>query len=114
MHDIVNKQINAWKSQLKKGTLELAVLALLKQQSRYGLELLEQLNGLNLDIRAGSIYPVLARLRNETKVSARWVDDGKGHAHKYYKLTPYGTQILAAMRSAWSEYTTALKHMIGE
>lgn len=114
MQDIMKKQITDWKSQLKKGTLELAVLALLKQQPRYGLELLELLNDLDLDIRGGSIYPVLARLRNEKKVTTEWVDEGKGHAHKYYKLTPHGMQILAGMRAAWAEYTTSLKRLIGE
>lgn len=114
MHGLERKQIDDWRSQLKKGMLELAVLALLKQEPSYGLELLEQLNELKLDIREGSIYPVLARLRNEKKVSAQWVDDGRGHAHKYYKLTPYGRQILEAMRKAWIEYTAALEQLIGE
>ncbi len=114
MQDIVRKQVADWRSQLKKGSLELAVLALLKQQSRYGLELLDALNELSLDVREGSIYPILARLRTEKKVTSQWVDDGKGHAHKYYKLTPLGVQTLAAMRVAWVEYHSAFTKLIGD
>jgi PadR family transcriptional regulator PadR len=114
MQDLIQKQVSDWRSQLKKGTLELAVLALLNQRSRYGLELLELLNGAGLDVREGSIYPVLARLRGEKKVTSQWVDDGKGHAHKYYMLTSFGTETLAAMRVAWAEYNTAFAQLIGD
>ena len=114
MHDIVYSQVKAWKSQLKKGTLELAVLALLKTQRRYGLELLEQLNELDLEVSDGSIYPLLSRLRNEKKVTTEWVDENVGHAHKYYRLTPYGNQILRGMLAAWGEYTTTVNRITGD
>jgi PadR family transcriptional regulator PadR len=114
MQDIVASQVTAWKSQLKKGTLELAVLALLKTQRRYGLELLERLNELDLEVGDGSIYPLLARLRNEKKVTAEWVDENVGHAHKYYRLTPYGSQILRGMLAAWEEYTTTMDRITGK
>ena len=114
MQDIVQTQVNSWKSQIKKGSLELAVLALLKVQRRYGLELFELLNRLELDISEGSIYPLLSRLRNEKKVTTEWVDEGVGHAHKYYMLTPHGEQTLAAMLTAWGEFTAAFDRLLGE
>jgi PadR family transcriptional regulator, regulatory protein PadR len=114
MHDIEKQQVLAWKSQLKKGTLELAVLMLLRQQRRYGLEILELLNKSNLDISSGSIYPVLSRLRNEKKVTTEWIDEGVGHARKYYKLTASGTRILTGTIAAWREYSAALDELIDD
>lgn len=113
MQDIVKEEVTAWKSQLKKGTLELAVLTLLKVERRYGLELVELLNTLELEISEGSIYPLLSRLRNEKKVDTEWVDSGVGHAHKYYQLTPHGEKVLAGMHSGWREFTAAFNKLTG-
>jgi PadR family transcriptional regulator, regulatory protein PadR len=113
MHDVV-REVTTWKSQIKKGTLELAVLVLLDSERRYGLELVELLNGLDLDISEGSIYPLLSRLRSEKKVTTEWVDSGVGHAHKYYELTAHGRQILRGMVEGWREYTTAFNKLIGD
>lgn len=112
MQDNDPSEIISWKSQLKKGTLELAILALLNAKVSYGLELLERLNTLNLDVSDGSIYPLLARLRSEGKVTTQWVDEDVGHAHKYYSLTPNGRQFLRKMAAAWHDYTEAIDGVI--
>ena len=113
MQDIVPNHVIAWKSQLKKGTLELTVLALLSAKRYYGLELLERLNELHLEISDGSIYPLLARLRNEKKVDTEWVEEGVGHAHKYYTLTSHGANILQGMLVEWHKHTAAINRAIG-
>jgi PadR family transcriptional regulator PadR len=112
MHDKLPPDIVGWKSQLKKGTLELVILALLDSKVSYGLELLEKLNAHNLEVSDGSIYPLLARLRSEGKVSTKWVDEGVGHAHKYYSLTPDGRRYLKSMVSAWNEYTESISGVV--
>ena len=114
MQENVSSEVSAWKSQIKKGTLELAILALLDAKRSYGLELLERLNELDLEVSEGSIYPLLARLRTEKKVTTQWVDEGVGHAHKYYSLTPYGHKILSKMLVAWNEYTKAIDGVISK
>ncbi len=114
MQDNVSTEVIAWKSQIKKGTLELAVLALLSSKRSYGLELIERLNELDLEVGEGSIYPLLARLRGEKKVTAQWVDEGVRHAHKYYELTPYGHKILAKMLAAWSDHAKAIGAILGK
>jgi len=114
MQDTVQSEINAWRLQVKKGTLELAVLALLNSRPSYGLELLDRLNASGLDVRDGTIYPLLSRLRTEKKVSTKWVDETSGHAHKYYTLTEKGMQILEGMIVAWREHKSAIEHAIGK
>jgi PadR family transcriptional regulator PadR len=113
MQDAIQSDVNAWKSQLKKGTLELAVLLLLKNERRYGLQLVEVLNELQLEISEGSIYPLLSRLRAEKKVETEWVDDGVGHAHKFYRLTDTGKKILKGMLTEWRRYGKAFDELIG-
>jgi PadR family transcriptional regulator PadR len=55
----VRTEVDAWRLQVKKGTLELAVLALLNSRPSYGLELLDRLNASGLDVKDGTIYPLL-------------------------------------------------------
>jgi PadR family transcriptional regulator PadR len=107
MQDTVQEEVRAWRSQLRKGTLELAVLLLLRKRRAYGLELVELLNAAELGISEGSIYPLLSRLKAEKKVQTQWVDEGSGHAHKYYELTEHGREVCRAMLASWNEFNAA-------
>ena len=113
MQDNVQVEVTAWRSQLRKGTLELAVLLLLKKERRYGLELVDLMNQANLGISEGSIYPLLSRLRAEKKVKTEWVDGEVGHAHKYYQLTDKGRAACDAMSTAWREYIGSFGRLVG-
>ncbi len=114
MQDDVHEQVRAWRSQLRKGTLELAVLRLLRTTRRYGLQLVDDLNAHGFGVSEGSIYPLLSRLRAERKVETAWVDDGVGHAHQYYRLTPHGEATCGAMLAAWREFSRAFDRVTGE
>ena len=114
MQDRLHAQVEAWRSQLRKGSLELAVLVALRQKPRYGLELVDLLNDLKLGISEGSIYPLLARLKAEKKVETKWVEEDAGHAHKYYKLTDQGRAICRLMVGAWREFNEAFAQLLEE
>jgi PadR family transcriptional regulator, regulatory protein PadR len=107
-----SEEVEAWRSQLRKGSLELAVLLLLRQKRAYGLEIVDILNRHNLGISEGSIYPLLARLRNEKKVRTQWVDGSTGHAHKLYELTDRGRKACAAMIEAWCELSQGMERLM--
>jgi PadR family transcriptional regulator PadR len=98
--------IEKWKSQLRKGTTEFAVLLVLEHRELYGLEILSVItNYRGLAIAEGTIYPLLHRLQREGKVEARWAEGGPtSHMRKYYSLTHQGRQILGQMRTVWSEF----------
>lgn len=112
MQDNVQKEVEAWRSQLRKGTLELAVLVLLRKKRRYGMELVDLLNEAKMGISEGSIYPLLARLKAERKVTTQWVDSGVGHAHKYYELTALGQATLQEMLVAWRDFGAAFAKLM--
>jgi PadR family transcriptional regulator PadR len=111
MQDLRKREVAKWLSQLRKGTLELAVLLLLRRERSYGLDLVEQLNKANLGVSEGSIYPLLSRLKADKKVRSKWVEEGAGHAHKYYELTDYGSEVCAAMAKAWREFSGAFESL---
>lgn len=112
MHDI-RQDTQGWRSQLRKGTLELAVLLLLRREEEYGLRLVERLDALGFGVSEGSIYPLLSRMRLEGKVATRWVDRGVGHAHKVYTLTRRGEAACAAMLEEWRDFSRAFERVIG-
>ncbi len=108
--------LNAWKTQLRKGAAELAVLATLDQQESYGLELLERLQAAgSLELSEGSIYPLLNRLQKDGKIRGRWVEDPEAaHPRKYYALTAAGRALLAEMLAEWAQFEEGMRQILGE
>jgi len=102
-----------WAAQLRKGSLELAVLALLWEEARYGLELLNTLNELNLAIGEGTLYPILNRLRGDGLLASEWRQEGSGNPRKYYALTPEGRLRVRAMIQEWNHLSTTLERICG-
>ena len=102
--------IEKWKSQLRKGTTEFAVLLVLENRELYGLAVLDVIaNAQGLAIAEGTIYPLLNRLQREGKIKARWVEDStSSHPRKYYRLTSQGAQILGEMKIIWEEFQQSL------
>jgi PadR family transcriptional regulator, regulatory protein PadR len=98
-----------WEVQLRKGCLELAILASLWDGRLYGLELLRVLETKSeLVITEGTVYPILSRLRAEGLLDAEWVEAELGHPRKYYRLTGAGRKRAIAMAQIWSRFSTNL------
>lgn len=108
--------LDRWRAQLRKGAVELAVLAVLEPQARYGLEILEAIRETGgLEISDGTIYPLLNRLRKGGKLEAEWVEDpGATHPRKYYHLTGEGRALVAELREIWTEHARAMARLVGE
>lgn len=88
--------------QLLKGLLSPLLLRLLAEQESYGYELAQRLRFLGLtEITDGTVYPALARLEREGRVSSRLVSSRSGPARKYYRPTPAGYIALAEGTSDW-------------
>ena len=98
--------VSSWQSQLRKGAAELVVLSLLAQGERYGVEILDAAGGTGGVLSDGTLYPLLTRLEREGKVEARWamVENAK-IPRKYYRLTPDGEAMVAAMQPLWYEFS---------
>ena len=102
-------------TQLRKGALELAVLALLAQQPRYGIEIVEDLGSRpGLEASSGTIYPLLTRLKNSGLVNTTWRESPVGPPRKYYTLTRAGRDELAAQTAAWRALASTMDTLLGE
>jgi PadR family transcriptional regulator len=105
--------IEAWEIQLRKGSLELAILASLAQGRLYGLEILRRLEERGrLSVPEGTIYPLLARLKHDGWVDAEWVAADLGHARKYYRLTATGRRRAAQMARAWASFSAGVDRLV--
>ncbi len=102
-----------WERQVKKGWLELAILATLWNEKVYGLDILRRLEkDTDLVLAEGTIYPILARLKAEGLVDTKWVDADSGHPRKYYWLTASGRRRTVAMARYASGFLTSINALI--
>ena len=91
-----------WTTQLRKGILELGVLAALRGKRLYGYEIVKRLGNVpGLVIGEGTVYPILSRFKRDGFVITTLVESNEGPARKYYELTPAGRKELARMRANW-------------
>lgn len=101
---------------LKSGTLDLALLAALQDQPRYGLEILKHVNERSngaFDLKEGSLYPALLRLSRAGHIEAEWQPSDQGGApRKVYRLTDSGLAALAEKRREWSTLRGALDALL--
>ena len=107
-----NEPIEKWEVQLRKGSLELAIMASLSSNPLYGLEILRRLDGSSLTVPEGTIYPLLARLKAEGWVDSEWVEAEHGHPRKYYRLTVAGRRHLLQMARAWSTFAATMETLL--
>jgi PadR family transcriptional regulator PadR len=110
-----SQQHAKWDAQLRKGTLELAVLAALEGQQKYGLELLNYFQQFDtLQITEGTLYPLLDRLKREGILTARWFQEGEQRPRKYYSLTDAGKQKLEFLKQRWVKTVADLSSLLTE
>jgi PadR family transcriptional regulator PadR len=96
--------------QLLKGVLSILLLHLLSERESYGYELVQRLHGIGLTgVLEGTVYPALARLEREGRVSTRLVPSHAGPARKYYRPTIAGRAALTAGAASWD----ALAALVG-
>ena len=89
--------------QLLKGVLSLLLLHLLAQRESYGYEVVQRLHAMGLTgILEGTVYPALARLEREGRLTTRLVASSSGPARKYYRPTKAGYEALAAGTWSWT------------
>lgn len=102
-----------WDAQLRKGTLELAVLAALEGNQKYGLELLNYFRTFEtMHITEGTLYPLLDRLKRDNILNACWHQEGEQRPRKYYSLTPEGLEKLTILKARWERSVVDLQSIL--
>ena len=97
-------------AQLKKGILEMCVLFQLREQEKYGYEIMRQITDIFPDVYDGSIYSILRRLNSEgyTQTFMKDVPSG-GPARKYYRITDAGITYLDETIKEWRSLMKKVK-----
>lgn len=111
--DTQNDSAEKWEVQLRKGCLELAVLAALWSGRLYGLEILRRLESdSDLVVSEGTVYPLLSRLKTLGLLRSEWVESEAGHPRKYYALTPAGKKRTAEMAAVWERFSSSMSKLL--
>lgn len=99
---------------LRKGVLEYCVLALLSRHEMYGLELANALMERGLTASEGSLYPLLARMREAGTVDAYWESAAGSRPRRYYAITAAGRGQLGVFAAVWGETAAQVEQLLKE
>ncbi len=91
------------KAQMRKGTLELCILAIVNKKDCYASDIINTLKEKNLIVVEGTLYPLLTRQKNAGLLSYRWEESTQGPPRKYYALTEEGKKFLIELDGSWNE-----------
>lgn len=100
------------KAQMRKGVLELCILAILRKGDAYPTEIIEALKTSQLVVVEGTLYPLLTRLKNVGLLTYRWEESSSGPPRKYYRLTEVGEKFLSELQESWSELVESVNKVI--
>ena len=105
---------NALARELKRGSTELLILALLEERERHGYELaqlIDQRSDGTISFHAASLYPTLYRMEERDLMEGRWIERPGQRRRRYYRLTAAGRKTLASQRSVWESFYRALSRV---
>ncbi len=107
--------LDDWKSQIKRGTLEYCILLIIKKKPTYGYELISMLESYPImAAKENTIYPLLRRLSKEEYISSSWQESTEGlPPRKYYTITDKGLAYLSAMSVEWENLINTINEMKG-
>jgi transcriptional regulator len=102
--------------EIKKGSADLLVLALVEERARHGYEigkLIDERSGGVLKFHIASLYPMLYRLEKRGLIQGRWVEKSGQRRRRFYRITPEGRRVLERQRNKWQEFISALARVAG-
>jgi transcriptional regulator len=101
-------------TELKRGSADLMILAVLEERHRHGYEiakLIDDRSGGVLRFHVGSLYPMLYRMERRGWIDGLWLEQAGQRRRRYYTLLPAGQKVLAEQRASWHELLTALQRV---
>src|SRR3954447_14385569 len=100
-------------TQLLKGVLDLAVLAVLQDKDGYGYDVVRRLRAAGLgDVGDASVYGTLRRLYRAGALTSYVMPSDEGPNRRYYGITEHGHEQLAEARAIWAGFSLALSNLL--
>ena len=103
-------------TELKRGSADLMILAVLEARARHGYEIAKLIDDRSdgvLRFHVGSLYPMLYRMERRGWIHGSWVEKAGQRRRRYYKLTPEGRKVLVSQRAEWQALFAALSNVAG-
>ena len=97
---------------MRKGILEMCVLSVIAGRETYPPEIIDKLEGTNLFVKEGTLYPLLIRLKNDGLVDYIWREGVKGPPRKYFTITENGRKFLKELTDSWQELVQAVDQTV--
>ena len=98
--------------QLKRGLLDVCVLAAIKNEDSYGYKIIKDLKPY-IELSESTLYTILKRLENANMLTVKSVEHD-GRLRKYYSITKEGIKRIEDFKSEWSEIMSIYKFVIKE
>lgn len=98
-------------NEVKRGSTEMLILALIEDLPRHGYEiakLIEERSDGVLQFHVASLYPLLYRLEKRGLIKGTWIEKAGQRRRRFYKLTANGKKVLTEQRQTWSDFFSAL------
>lgn len=97
-----SEPVQRWLTQMRKGLLELSILAVLSREDGYGYLIVQRLKQIQeLTMNEGSVYPILQRLHREGCLSTYRMPSKTGPPRRWFKLTDIGRERYTALVERW-------------
>ncbi len=101
--------------ELLKGSTNLLVLKLLKEENMYGYQMIKKLKEKSenvFELKEGTLYPILHALEEKGWITSYW-DSSTGKKRKYYALTKKGQKALAEKQEEWKRFSAGINQVLG-
>ena len=102
--------------EVKRGSTEMLILALVAERPRHGYEIAKLIDRRSegiLQFQVASLYPLLYRLEKRGLIKGRWVEKEGQRRRRFYKLTAAGQKVLTEQRQTWKDFFAALDRVAG-
>ena len=105
----------SWLGQMRKGVLELCVMAIIAKSETYGYSVVELLGKIpGMEVTESTVYPLLARLASEGLLKQRTAKSPNGPSRRYYNLSASGHQRLNELSSAWGTIVDSVSSLLSQ
>ena len=102
------------RTELKRGTAELAILSVLENEALHGYEIARQIEEQSrgaLQFTLAALYPMLYRMENRGWLKGAWETAANGRRRRCYRLMPRGRKMLQPMREEWANLFRVMRRV---
>ena len=99
-------------TQLKRGLLDVCVLAAIKDEDSYGYKIIKDIKS-HVELSESTLYTILKRLETANMLTVRTAEHG-GRLRKYYRITEEGIRRIEEFKVEWKEIMSIYKFVAKE